>query len=122
MGAEQLGCCFGDAVDRGCERPLLAEAIDERDGLDAVAGAVEDLPGDGGGRHTDLVGELGDSAHHLALERLLVEKPLSGDDEICPLDDRGELELIGNEIEPRNELRASGSKAAGKPTCCSNWP
>ena len=84
-------------------RPLLAEAVDEADGLDAVAGVVEHLPGDGDGADAEGRGQRRHAAHDLALEAHGVEEALGGDDEVGPLEALVEAHLVGDQVEAAHQ-------------------
>ena len=73
-----------------------------------------------GGRITDDRGDPGASSHrlhaadHLAVEALLVEEALAGDDEIGGGDRVVEVELVGDELEARHELAAECEQRPGQ--------
>src|SRR5205823_321419 len=62
--------------------------------------------------------QLGSERDHapdgLAVERLLVEIALPGDDEIGPLHPVGQLDRLGDDVEARYELRPDGGEPAGE--------
>jgi hypothetical protein len=71
-----------DAGQRVGHGALLAEALDERDDLESGGDVVEHLPDHRQHRHLELAGQVHDTTHDLALERLAVEEALTGDDQV----------------------------------------
>ena len=59
-------------------------------------------------------GQLDHAADHLALEGLLVEEALAGDDEVGALDPVVEVELVGHHVEARHQRRPGRGQPAGQ--------
>ena len=59
-------------------------------------------------------GQLGHPTDDLAVEGLLVEEALAGDHQVGPLDAVGQVELVGHEVEARDEGGADGGQAPGE--------
>src|SRR5437588_4550796 len=84
---ERLGHDFGHARRHLVARSLLSEAPDERHGLEAVERARRqlvgvDVAGDDQHGYVRIPGEIDNAADGLARERLRVEEPFAGHDQL----------------------------------------
>ena len=106
-----------DAPQRLAFGALEPEPFDERGRRDAPARVVVGVTDDRVHGHAGLGGVGGDAADHLALEALLVEVALAGDDEVGAVEPVGEVDLVGDQFEPGYQPAAERRQRPGQPAC-----
>ena len=109
---------LGGAPARAGHRLLGPEALGERHHGEARRQRrqrLDDLAHHGEARHADGLGQRRHAADHLAVERLVVEEALTGDDEVGALEVLVEGDLVGDDVEPRHQLGPDRGQPAGQP-------
>jgi hypothetical protein len=96
---------------------LESEPFDEGGRRDAPACVVVGVTHDRVDRGAGLGRVCGDAPDHLALEALLVEMSLPGDDEVDSGEPIGEVDLVGHELEPGYEPATERRQCARQPAC-----
>ena len=89
--------------------------VDQRDGVDALLGAVVAVTGDRQHRHVELGRHLGDAADRLAVERLGIEEALARHHQVGVLELVEQLDLVGHHVEPALEASAGCRQPPGQP-------